>query len=251
MTSRRPPALVYGRNPVREAIRAATPVRRIVVLAGAPDEARLREILDAAAERGIPVEQASRPELDAITHTDSHQGVVAYVGRRQYLELRELVAGLPEDALLVVLDGIQDPQNLGSICRTAEAAGAHGLVIPRHRSAEVTPAVAKASAGAVEHLAIAQVGGIPEALAQLREAGFWSVGLAAEADQDYAACRYDGRLAIVVGAEGAGLHRLVRERCDQLVRLPMHGRVGSLNASVAFAIVIYEAIRQRGAAAGK
>jgi 23S rRNA (guanosine2251-2'-O)-methyltransferase len=151
--------------------------------------------------------------------------------------------------MLLVLDGIQDPQNLGSISRTAEAAGVAGVLIPRHRSAEVTPAVAKASAGAVEHLRIAMVGSLAQAIDRLKQEGYWTIGLAGDADTEYAGARYGGKLALVVGSEGEGLHRLVRERCDQLVRLPMLGRVSSLNAAVAASIVLYEALRQRQAAA--
>ena len=247
-TGRRPAALVYGRNPVREALRAEGEVKRVVVRPGARDDARLAEILDLAAARGVAVEEAERPRLDAIAHSDSHQGVVAYVGRRRYWDLNDLlVAAASEPApLLLVLDEIQDPQNLGSICRSAEAAGVAGVFISRNRSPEVTPAVARASAGAVEHLRICQVGSVAALLERLKTEGFWTLGLAAEADDAYTGARYEGRLALVVGSEGRGLHHLVRQRCDQLVRLPMLGRVSSLNAAVAASIVLYEALRQRG-----
>jgi 23S rRNA (guanosine2251-2'-O)-methyltransferase len=246
-SGRRPAAIVYGRNPVREALLAGTRVRRLLVAEGLQRDQRLLEILDLAGRRGLEVETVDRPRLDDVAHTQSHQGVVAYVGRRQYLELDEFLSGLAEDALVLVLDGIQDPQNLGGICRTAEAAGVAGVVIPRHRATEVTPAVAKASAGAVEHLSLVQVAGVPMALERLKAAGFWTVGLAAEADMTYHQARLVGRVAIVVGAEGEGLHRLAAERCDQLLRLPMLGHVTSLNAAVATAIVVYEALRQRQA----
>jgi 23S rRNA (guanosine2251-2'-O)-methyltransferase len=251
-SGRQPAALVYGKNPVLEALRAGREIKRLVVLASAHDEPRLSEILTAARERGIKVEEAGRQRLDDITHSDSHQGVVAYVGRRRYWELPDLLAELKSEPapMLLVLDGIQDPQNLGSISRTAEAAGVAAVLIPRHRSAEVTPAVAKASAGAVEHLRIAMVGSLAQAIDRLKQEGYWTIGLTGDADTDYAGARYGGKLALVVGSEGEGLHRLVRERCDQLVRLPMLGRVSSLNAAVAASIVLYEALRQRQAAAG-
>lgn len=245
---RRPAAIVYGRNPVREALLAGTRLKRLVVAEGLEDDERLREILRLAAAQEVPVERAERHRLDDVAHNQAHQGVLAYVGRRHYLELDDLVAAAPEDAVLLVLDGIQDPQNLGAICRSAEAAGVAGVVLPRHRAAEVTAAVAKASAGAVEHLRLAQVAGIPQALERLKAAGFWVVGLAAESDTVYHQARLTGKLAIVVGAEGEGLHRLVAERCDQLLRLPMLGHVTSLNVSAAAAIVVYEALRQRQAA---
>lgn len=239
--------ILYGKNPVLEALRAGRDVKRLVVLTSAQPEPRLKEILDLAAERSIDVEEVDRQRLTDISHSDSHQGVVAYVARRRYLELPDLLSELAtlEAPMLLALDGIQDPQNLGSICRSAEAAGVAGVVIPRHRSAEITPAVAKASAGAVEHLRISMVAGLAQALERLKQDGYWTVGLAGEADLDYDRARYDGKVALVVGSEGEGLHRLVRDRCDQLVRLPMLGRVDSLNAAVAASLVMYEALRQR------
>ena len=245
---RRPAAIVYGRNPVREALLAGTRLKRLVIAEGVQDDERVREILALAATQEVPVERAERQRLDDMAHTRAHQGIVAYVGRRHYLELDDLLQAAREDAMLLLLDGIQDPQNLGGICRSADAAGVAGVIIPRHRATEVTPAVAKASAGAVEHLRMAQVAGIPQALERLKAAGFWVVGLAAESDTLYHQARLTGKLAIVVGAEGEGLHRLVAERCDQLLRLPMLGQVSSLNASAAVAIVVYEALRQRQSA---
>jgi 23S rRNA (guanosine2251-2'-O)-methyltransferase len=242
---RRPAAIVYGRNPVREALLAGTRLKRLVVANGVQDDDRLREILRLAAERDVAVERTERAQLDEVAHTQAHQGVLAYVGRRRYLDIDDVIEAATEDAMVLVLDGIQDPQNLGGIVRSAEAAGVTGVVFPRHRATEVTPAVAKASAGAVEHVRLAQVAGIPQALERLKGAGFWVVGLAAESDTLYHHARLTGKLALVIGAEGEGLHRLVAERCDQLLRLPMLGRVSSLNASAAAAIVIYEALRQR------
>jgi 23S rRNA (guanosine2251-2'-O)-methyltransferase len=248
---RRPASLVYGKNPVLEALKAGRDVKRLVVLGSARDEVRLSQILAVARERSIEVQEVDRPRLDDIAHSDSHQGVVAYLERRRYWELSELLTELQPHAapVLLALDGIQDPQNLGSICRSAEAAGVSGVLIPRHRSTQVTAAVAKASAGAVEHLRLAMVSSLAQALERLKQEGYWTVGLAAEADLDYDRARYEGPLALVVGSEGEGLGRLVRERCDQLVRLPMLGRVSSLNAAVATTVVLYEALRQRRSAA--
>ncbi|GAC1579961.1 MAG: 23S rRNA (guanosine(2251)-2'-O)-methyltransferase RlmB [Candidatus Dormibacteria bacterium] len=244
-TGRRPAAIVYGRNPVREALLAGTPVRRLLFAEGIQQDERLAGILQLAAQQKVEVDSADRRHLDDIAHTQDHQGVVAYVGRRRYMELEDVLAGLAADAVVVVLDGIQDPQNLGGIVRTAEAAGVAAVVFPKHRAAEVTPAVAKASAGAVEHMRLVQVGGVAQALERLKAAGFWTVGLAAEADTVYHEARLTGRVAVVIGAEGDGLHRLVAARCDQLLRLPMLGRVTSLNAGAAAAVVIYEVVRQR------
>ncbi|HEV1998697.1 MAG TPA: 23S rRNA (guanosine(2251)-2'-O)-methyltransferase RlmB [Candidatus Dormibacteraeota bacterium] len=244
-SGRRPAAIVYGRNPVREALLAGTRVRKLLVAEGLQQDERLREIIALAGEHAVELEHVDRRRLDDVAHTQAHQGVVAYVGRRQYLELDDLLAGASDEALVLVLDGIQDPQNLGSICRSAEAAGVAGVVFPRHRATEVTPAVAKASAGAVEYLQLVQVAGIPQALERLKKAGFWVVGLAAESGTLHHEARLTGKLAVVVGAEDEGLHRLAAERCDQLLRLPMLGRVTSLNAAAATVVVLYEALRQR------
>jgi len=242
---RRPAAIVYGRNPVREALMAGTRVRKLLVAEGLQQDDRLREIFALASEHTVELEHVDRRRLDDLAHTQAHQGVVAYVGRRQYLELEDLISAVTDDSMVLVLDGIQDPQNLGSICRSAEAAGVAWVVIPRHRAAEVTPAVAKASAGAVEYLRLVQVAGIPQTLERLKKAGFWVVGLAAESSTLHYQARLTGKLAVVVGAEGEGLHRLAAERCDQLLRLPMLGRVSSLNAAAATVVVLYEALRQR------
>ncbi|MDP9325509.1 MAG: 23S rRNA (guanosine(2251)-2'-O)-methyltransferase RlmB [Candidatus Dormibacteraeota bacterium] len=239
--------MVYGRNPVREALRAGGEVKRLVVQPRAASEPRLRELLELAAERSIPVEEAERRRLDDIAHSEEHQGVVAYLGRRHYWELGDLLDAAAADAApaLLVLDEVQDPQNVGSVLRSAEAAGVFGVVISRNRAPEITPAVAKASAGAVEHLRIAQVSSIAQAVERIRDAAYWVVGLAGDGEIEYTQARYDGPLALVVGSEGQGLHRLVRERCDQLVRLPMLGQVSSLNAAVAASIVMFEVHRQR------
>lgn len=245
---RRPAAIVYGRNPVREALLAGTRVRKLMVADGLQEDERVREILALAARNEVEVENVERRRLDDVAHTQNHQGVLAYVGRRQYMELDDLLAAAGDDSMILVLDGIQDPQNLGSICRSAEAAGVAGVVFPRHRATEVTPSVAKASAGAVEYLRLVQVAGVPQALERLKKAGFWVVGLAAESDTLHHQARLTGKLAVVVGAEGEGLHRLAAERCDQLLRLPMLGHVTSLNAAAATVVVLYEALRQRQAA---
>ena len=251
MTRRRPPALVYGRNPVREALLAGREVKRLLVARGVRAEPRLNEVLALARSHGAAVEEVDRKRLDDIAHSEAHQGLVAYVTRLRYWELDDLIDELQgQGSLLVVLDGVQDPQNYGSICRSAEAIGAAAVISASDRAPEVTPAVAKASAGAVEYLRICRVPGIAQCLLRLNGAGYWLVGLSGDADVDYLAAEYRGPCAIVVGAEGSGLHRLVRERCDQLVRLPMLGRVDSLNAGVAAAVVFYEALRQRTRAGG-
>ena len=238
--------ILYGKNPVLEALRSGRQARKVVVAAGARDEARLREILALAAERGVAVEESSRRRLDDIAHTEHHQGVAGYFHSRPALDLDDLLESARDPGLLLVLDGIQDPQNLGALTRTADAAGADGLVIARDRATGVTGAAAKASAGATEWVPVCVVPNLAQALTRIGDAGYWRVGLAAEAAQRYDTYDYTSPVALVVGAEGAGLRELTRARCDVLVSLPMLGRVSSLNAGVAGGLLMYEAARQRG-----
>jgi 23S rRNA (guanosine2251-2'-O)-methyltransferase len=237
--------ILYGKNPVLEALRAGRPARKLVLASGVRDEPRLREILEDAAERGIPVEETSRRRLDDIAHTEHHQGIVGYFHSRPPLSLDELLERVRPPGLLLVLDGIQDPQNLGALARSCDAVGADGMVLVRDRATGVTAAAAKASAGAVEHVGIAVVTNLAAALTRLGEAGFWCVGLAADAQLRYDRFDYTSPVALVVGAEGEGLRPLTRKRCDALVALPMLGQVASLNAAAAGAILLYEAARQR------
>lgn len=241
--------ILYGRNPVREALRAGRPARRLVVADGLADEPRLREILELAEGRGIAVETVPRGRLDDIAHTEHHQGVVGYFHGRPPLRLDRVLETVRPPALLLALDGIQDPQNLGALLRSAEAVGADAVIAPRHRAADLTPAAVKASAGASEHVPFVSVPNLAQALARIGEAGIWRVGLAAEADERYDQVDFRLPTAIVVGGEGDGLRSLTRRSCDRLVSLPMAGRVGSLNAAAAGAAILYEAFRQRGFAA--
>jgi 23S rRNA (guanosine2251-2'-O)-methyltransferase len=231
--------VVSGRRAVAEALRAGLATEVLVARSSRRTQG-LQAVLDAAAERGLPVRTVPRDTLDAIS--DDHQGVVARLrDGPESLSEREL-AGFPfaPDALVVVLDGITDPQNLGAAARSAEAAGAAMLVTRTRRAAEVTPAAIRASAGALAHLPHARVANIARAIERLQEAGFWVVGLDETADVTV----YDepcppGRIAVVIGAEGEGMARLTKERCDHLLSLPMQGRVGSLNASASLAAVLY------------
>jgi 23S rRNA (guanosine2251-2'-O)-methyltransferase len=238
--------ILYGRNPVREALRAGRPARKLVVAEGLGEEPRLREILEEAGRRGIPVEVAPRGRLDDIAHSEHHQGVAGYFHGRPPLRLDRLLQSCRPPALLLVLDGVQDPQNLGALIRSAEAVGADAVIIPRHRAASLTPAAVKASAGASEHLPVLGVTNLAQALAQIGEAGIWRVGLAAEAEERYDVVDYREPTAIVIGGEGEGLRPLTRRSCDRVVHLPMAGRVASLNAAAAGAAILYEAFRQRG-----
>ena len=238
--------ILYGRNPVLEALRSGRAARKLVVAEGLSGETRLREILDLARSRGIPVEISARGRLDDIAHTEHHQGIAGYFHGRPALSLERLLQDSTPPALLVVLDGIQDPQNLGALIRSAEAVGAGGVIVPRHRAAGLTPAATKASAGASEHLPFVVVPNLAQALVRIGEAGIWRVGLAADAADRYDTVDYRLPTAIVIGGEGEGLRTLTRRTCDRVVRLPMAGRVTSLNAAAAGAAILYEAFRQRG-----
>jgi len=235
---------IYGINPVLEALRAKR-VTALRVSARADD--RLAEIIALAQRHGIPVRRANAHELDQFARGGVHQGVVADVPDTAPLAIDDLIAGASEAPLLVVLDQIEDPQNVGAILRTIDAAGAHGLVQQSRHAARLDGAAAKASAGAVSHVKVAEVVNIARALDALKHAGVWTVGLAGDARKRYDEIDYTLPTAFVLGAEGTGLRRLVREKCDWLVSIPMRGHVQSLNVSVAAGIALFEAIRQRTA----
>jgi 23S rRNA (guanosine2251-2'-O)-methyltransferase len=221
--------VIYGRNPVREALRGRRRVRRIWSTSEGWE--------------GAPVIAATNEEIAARCGSDAHQGVCAEVDAYPYAGETELLAAL--DPLIVALDEVTDPQNLGAICRTAEAAGATGVVIPERRSAEVTPAVCKASAGAVEHLPIARVRNLADFLAAAKEAGCWCYGAAAGAPTPYTAPDWSGGVVLVLGAEGKGLRPRVAAACDDLVSLPLRGRIQSLNVSAAAAVLLYTVLQFR------
>jgi len=246
--SPRPPDLVYGRNPVLEALRAGRSVKRVLVAAGLRPDPRLAEIRRLASALRAPIETMERDRLQAIAHSEAHQGVVAYLDRRRYWDLAALLvaAQAVPDPILVIADGVQDPQNLGTLSRSTEAAGAAGLILPLHHSPQVTPAMVKASAGALEHLRICLAPDLLEAVQAARDAGYWLVGLAGEAGRRIDQIDYRRPVAIIVGSEGEGIQRQVRERCHVLVHIPMRGKVGSLNAAVAGSMLLYEIQRQRG-----
>ncbi len=234
--------LIYGLNNVAEALRAGR-VRQIRV--ARRDDERLRRLVDAARSRGIQVERVSIDVLDREARHGVHQGVVAAVEDRQSVTLADLVRADAEPPLIVVLDGIEDPQNVGAILRTVDAAGATGVIRQTRRAAPLDGAAAKASAGAVHHVSIADVVNIARAIEELKTAGVWTVGLDAEGKTPYYELDLATPTAIVLGAEGSGLRRLVRERCDFVAAIPMAGHVRSLNVSAAAAIVLFDAVRQR------
>jgi 23S rRNA (guanosine2251-2'-O)-methyltransferase len=234
--------IIYGINPVLEALRAG---RVEAIRVSRRGDARLGAILDAAREAGVAVTRVDPGELDRASHGGVHQGVVALVPEQAALSAEDLVTSAAGVPLIVVLDGVEDPHNVGAILRTVDAAGASGVVRQQRHAAPLGGATAKASAGAVSHVKIAEVVNIARALEALKEAGVWTVGLAGDAEKRYDQLDYTLPTALVVGAEGAGLRRLVRERCDWLVSIPMGGHVQSLNVSVATGVVLFEAVRQR------
>jgi len=240
---------IYGINSVTEALKARGRAFEWVGMAKERHDLRLQRLIEDCRKIGIPVRFLQRVELDRMAGTAAHQGVVAVTSAKQYNDLADVIAAKRgEHSLIVVLDGVEDPHNLGAILRTADAAGANGVVIPERRAAAVTGAVTKASAGASEDLPIAKVTNISRTVEELKDNDIWTVGLDERASQTYDALDYKMDCAVVLGAEGKGLHDLVKRKCDFLVSIPMLGKVPSLNVSVASAVVLYEIVRQRRAA---
>ena len=239
--------IIEGRNAVIEALRTGTAIDKIYLAKGETDKT-LGHIASRAREAGIVVVDADRRKLDAMSRTHAHQGVIALAAVREYVSVESILeraAQRGEKPLLVVCDEISDPHNLGAILRTAECAGAHGVIIPKRRSAGLTAIVAKTSAGAVSYMPVARVANISATLKELQEKGVWIFGTAADGNTTLYSADLKGPAAIVIGSEGDGMSRLVREGCDFLVSIPMQGRISSLNASAAAAILLYEAVRQR------
>ncbi len=236
--------LLAGRNPIREALRAGRPVEKLLVASGELSGAA-QEIIRLARESGAVVQQVERSRLDQIY--PAHQGMLAYVAAVPYVSLEDILAAAAakgEDPFLILLDGITDPHNLGAIVRTAECAGAHGVVIPERRAAGLTPAAAKAAAGALSHMPIARVKNLNRAIEELKAQNIWVVGTAMDGENALTA-DLSGPIALVIGSEGEGMARLTLEKCDRTVSLPMLGRIESLNASVAAGILMYEIVRAR------
>jgi 23S rRNA (guanosine2251-2'-O)-methyltransferase len=235
---------IYGINAVTEALKAG---RVVSLRAGTRGDRRLQQLLALADQASVPVRRVSEDELDRESGGSSHQGVIADITDRQVFELDDLIreAHATPPALIVVLDGIEDPQNFGAIVRSVDAVGAHGVVRQTRHSAPLGAATSTASAGALAHVKIADVVNVARAVEELKEAGIWTVGLAGDAPQTYDKMDLKLPTAVVLGAEGSGLRRLVRERCDFLAKIPMLGHVDSLNVSVAGGIVLFEALRQR------
>ena len=239
--------IIEGRNAVMEALRAGRAMDKLYISKGEVDRT-LGHIASTARDKGIVVVECDRRKLDFMSRTHAHQGVIALAAVREYCSVEDLFAIAEERGeapFLIVCDEISDGHNLGAIIRSAECAGAHGVIIPKRRSAGLTAVVDKASAGAAEHMAIARVPNIPAVLKELKEQGLWVYGTAATGTSDLWHTDFSGPIALVIGSEGDGMGRLVAESCDYIVSLPMKGQVSSLNASAAAAITMYEILRQR------
>lgn len=238
---------IYGRQPVLEILRSDQEVNKLLVQRG-QRQGSIREILAVAKEKGILVQEVDKVVLDKLTDGSNHQGVVAQTAGVQYWSLEDLIkreGSSDWDPFLVVLDGIQDPHNLGSIIRSAEALGADGIIIPRRRAVGVTGTVMKSSAGAASHVPICRVTNLAASIDHLKKEGYWVVG----ADMDGETCfsqNLTGSIALVIGSEGSGLSKLIKDKCDFLSSIPMRGEINSLNASVAAALLMFEVVRQRG-----
>ena len=250
-----PPAQLYGLAPVLEALRAGTrPIERIIIAEGAHGH-RIGELLELARMARAQVYRVPRAELERVAAGANHQGVIARIAAARYWDADDLLdalarqVGTDNPPLAVALDGVEDPRNLGAIIRTAECAGAHGIFIPERRAAGLTETVAKTAAGALEYMPVARAPNMAQLVEDCKGRGIWTVGAAAEAKLEYTGWDWREPCAIFLGGEGAGLRRLVRERCDALVRIPLRGRIESLNVSVAAGILLYEALHQRAAAA--
>ncbi len=238
---------IFGTNPVFEALNSGREIDKIFILEGAR-HSRLGEIISLAKKRGVHYTNVSRKKLDELADGGNHQGVLAFAAVHSYAEVEDILDAAREKGespLILIAEGLKDPHNLGSIIRCANAAGAHGVIIPKNRSVGLNSTVAKVSAGAVEYTPVARVTNIASTIDKLKERGLWIAGTALEGSTMYTSADLTGALAIVIGSEGEGLSRLTREKCDFLVKIPMLGQAESLNASVAAGILLYESVRQR------
>ncbi len=235
-----------GRNAVLEVLKSGRDIEKIIVQKGNV-EGTIRRIAGMARERGIVVQEAARQKLDEMSQTKNHQGVIAIVSEHEYAEVDDILRSAAEKGekpFIIILDNITDPHNLGAVIRTAECAGAHGVIIPKRRSVGLTAVVGKTSAGALEYMPVARVTNIARTIEELKKQGVW-VACADMDGEDYYDASLDGAIALVIGSEGEGVSRLVKEKCDFTVSIPMYGKISSLNASVAGALLMYEVVRQR------
>ncbi|MGD0037883.1 MAG: 23S rRNA (guanosine(2251)-2'-O)-methyltransferase RlmB [Bacteroidota bacterium] len=239
--------LIIGRQPVLEALKSRQPIERILILHGTTGS-HIDQAKQLARKLAIPVKETDKERFVELTGDTLTQGIIAIIDSYRYAEIEEILAVAKqknEPPFILILDEIEDPHNLGALIRSAECAGMHGIVIPLHNAASINSTVSKTSAGAIAHIPIARVTNISQTLDELKKAGVWIVGTEIESDKPYYEHDYRGSLAIVIGNEGKGIRRLVKEKCDFLVRIPMHGKIESLNASVAGALVMFEAAKSR------
>lgn len=244
---------IVGKNPVIEALRSGRTINKIWMAEGT-NKNQMGAVFSLAKDQGVIITTANRKKLDQLSGTDNHQGIIASVAAYDYVEVDELLARAKsknEAPFLLILDELEDPHNLGSILRTADAVGAHGVIIPKRRSVTLTATVAKSSAGAIEYVPVARVTNLVRTIEELKEQGVWIAGTDASAKQDFRQGDYTMPIALVIGSEGKGISRLVRENCDFLYSLPMAGQVTSLNASVAAALLMYEVYRARSPLSAK
>lgn len=237
---------IFGRNPVLEALKAGTTINKLIVAKG-EQKGSIQEILRLAKEQRVQVQLVERNKLDKMFAGQNHQGVAAQIATADYVDWQNMLQAAKdkgEDVLLVILDELEDPHNLGAILRSVDAVGAHGVIIPKRRAVPLTDGVAKASAGAVEHVPVARVANIAQTIDELKKRGVWVAGASMDGREMYGQ-DLKGPLALVIGSEGKGISRLVSEKCDFLVSIPMRGKINSLNASVAAGLLLYEAYRQR------
>lgn len=245
--------VIYGRNPIIEALESGHTIDKIFIQEGAR-HSQIGIIRNLAKERGVVYQFVDKRKLDRMTDGENHQGVAAFAAAHKYADVGDILAAARaknEPPFIIIADGLNDPHNLGSIIRSANAAGAHGVIIPKNRSVSLNSVVAKVSTGAVEYTPVARVTNIAQTIEKLKKEGLWICGTALEASEDYFEADLTGALAIVIGSEGEGISRIVRESCDFLVKIPMIGQTESLNASVAAGILLYESLRQRNAAKKK
>lgn len=242
--------MIAGKHSVTEALRSGRSINKIWIAENAQKHLT-QPIIAEAKKAGVVIQQVDKRKLDQMVPGVQHQGVVAQAAPYAYAEVEELLAAAEskgEAPFLILLDEIEDPHNLGSILRTADCTGVHGVVVPKRRSAQITATVSKTSAGAVEYVPVARVTNLGQTIDQLKERGVWIVGTDVDADQEmYDSDVFEGPVAVVIGNEGKGMGRLIRQKCDVLIKLPMHGRINSLNASVAAGVVMYEVVRRRRA----
>lgn len=238
---------IEGRNPVMEALRAGREIDKILLAKGT-EGGSLIKILGIAKDRGIPIQYVDRQKINDMATSKAHQGIIALVAAYKYVDYEDIIEEAKDkgkDPFILILDEIMDPHNLGSIMRTADAVGVDGIIIPKRRSVGLTATVAKTSAGAIEYVPVARVTNIAQTIERIKDKGIWVAGADGDGDRDHYSTDLKGPLALVIGSEGKGISRLIKEKCDFLVRLPMVGQVSSLNASVAAGVLMYEIFRQR------